>query len=128
MLSLRDGIEHFCGMTSANIVFLGVKSRVLAFSKDTGIIVWSTELPSGMGIGFVTVLSDGAHVFAHTHGKLHCLDMGSGRVLWSNELPGCGYGIASLCLANGVTAPNLAAVQQIFAEQQSHTAALPAAT
>lgn len=90
---------------------------MLALSKLNGQIHWSAELPSGMGTGFVTVLSDGSHVFAHTHGQLHCLDFATGRVLWSNQLAGCGYGIASLGLANGAFAPDPAMMQTILAAQ-----------
>ena len=80
-----------------------------------------------MGTGFVTVLSDGCNVFAHTHGKLHCLDFATGRVLWTNELSGYGYGIASLCIPGGATAPDAAAVRQIFAEQEQASAGSGAA-
>jgi hypothetical protein len=109
-------------MNSEHLIFLGVKSRVLAIAKRNGQIIWSTGLPGGMGMGFVTLLSDGEYIFAHTHGLIHCLEMASGRLLWSNELTGCGYGIASLCLSNGATSPDAAAVQQIIAAQQQAAA------
>ena len=54
----------------------------------------------------VTVLADGQRIFAHTQGTLHCLDLANGQLLWSNELPGYGYGLASLCLPGGPTAPD----------------------
>ncbi len=106
-------------MNHNDVLLLAVKSQVMAVSKTDGHTIWSTELPSGMGQGFVTVLSDDKHVFAHTHGQLHCLDLADGRILWTNELPGCGYGLASLCLPGGPTAPNTAAIQQLFNEQQA---------
>ena len=106
-------------MNANDLIFIGVKSRVLAVSKLDGITLWSAELPCGIGQSlFVTVLFDGSHVFAHTHGQLHCLEWTSGRVLWTNELPGCGYGIASLCVAGGAFAPDPATAQQIFSAQQ----------
>jgi len=108
-------------MKPTDVIFVGVKNRVLAISKLDGVTLWSAELPSGLGQGFVTILSDGSHVFAHTHGQLHCLEWTSGRVLWTNELPGCGYGIASLCVA-GAFAPDPAVVQQILAARQQAAA------
>ena len=108
-----------------DVLFLAVKHRVIAINKHDGQILWSAELPGGLGTGFVTVLSDGKCVFAHTHGTLHCLDISSGRILWTNGLAGCGYGIASLCFADGSAAPNPGAVQTIIAQQQQHTGAAP---
>src|SRR4051794_17934678 len=99
-------------MKPDDLLFLGVKSRVLAISRRDGVTVWSAQLPCGIGQAmFVTLLFDGSHLFAHTHGQLHCLDWASGRVLWTNDLPGCGYGIASLCVAGGVFAPDAATAQ-----------------
>ena len=115
-------------MNRNEVILVAVKNRVLAVSKPDGRTLWSSDLPSGMGQAFVTVLSDDRHVFAHTHGKLHCLDLASGRVLWTNELPGCGYGLASLCLPGGTTAPDTAAAQHLFASQQAAASATAAST
>lgn len=112
-------------MNHNDILLLGVKSQVIAVSKLDGQTLWSTDLPSGMGLGaeFVTVLSDQKHAFAHTHGKLHCLDLADGRILWTNELPGCGYGLSGLSFPGGLSAPDTTAAQQQFASQQAAAAA-----
>ena len=82
-------------MNSDNILLLGLKQTVTAISKYDGRTLWTTELPTAFsGDNFVTVLSDGEYVFAHTEGKLHCLDLANGQVQWSNDLKGYGYGIA----------------------------------
>ena len=109
-------------MNSLDIILIGVKNRVMALSKRDGHVLWSTALPAGMG-NFVTVLADGQRIYAHTHGQLHCLDFATGRLLWSNELAGCGYGFASLALPNGAVAPDPAVVAALTAEQQAATAA-----
>lgn len=113
-------------MNSQDIILIGVKSRVMALSKTDGHIHWSTALPAGMG-NFVTVLADGQRIYAHTHGQLHCLDLATGRVLWTNELAGCGYGFASLALPDGAAAPDSAlAAARLAAEQQQAGAAAAA--
>ena len=77
--------------------FVGVQGHALAFKKETGEMLWQTKLGGGFGDSFVSLASDGTFVFAHTRGKLFCLDATSGQILWNNDLPGLGYGIASLC-------------------------------
>src|SRR3954447_22336721 len=98
-------------MDTNDILILGLKKRVAAISKVDGREVWSTELSGSMGNGFVTALCDGANVFAYTGGHLHCLDLFSGQILWHSDLPGYGYGMATLALADGRSAPDAAAVR-----------------
>ncbi len=111
-------------MNPDDIILLGLKQSVTAISKRDGSTLWKTELPGSLsGDDFVTLLADGQTVFAHTEGKLHCLDLESGRILWSNGLPGYGYGLATLCFPNGATAPAISAAQtQIEAEQRRSSA------
>lgn len=101
------------------ILLVAVKSRVIALNRLTGGIRWSTQLPGSLGDSFVTLIADGQRVFAHTHGQLHCLDCSSGRILWSNELPGCGYGLASLAFPNGLSAPNPALAGTLIVAKES---------
>ena len=82
-------------MDPKDILLVGVKGSVIAFRRDTGAQFWSTRLKSGE---FVTITADDLLVYAHTGGELFCLDLQTGTVLWKNELPGLGYGIASLAL------------------------------
>jgi outer membrane protein assembly factor BamB len=111
-----------------DLIFLGLKSRVSALSKSDGHILWSTELPSGLGHGFVTVNCDGRRVYACTNGQLHCLDIFSGRILWTNELKGYGYGIASICIPGFPTAPDPALYARFDADRQSADAATNSST
>jgi outer membrane protein assembly factor BamB len=108
-------------MTSDNILLLGLKQSVTAISKVDGQMLWKTELSGGINNSFVTVLSDGQHVFAHSGGSLYCLDMADGQILWSNGLSGYGYGIASLCFPKGSAAPDSAAVERIALDRRSST-------
>jgi outer membrane protein assembly factor BamB len=106
---------------SDEVILVGVKSSVLAVSRLNGQIIWAAALAGGIGDGFVTVVSDGVHVIAHTHGIVHCLDFATGQILWTNELAGYGYGIASLCLPGSATAPDAGAVKRILAAREEGT-------
>ncbi len=106
-------------MNSDEILLLGLKQSVTAISKHDGQTLWKTELPGSLsGDDFVTVLADDRFVFAHTEGKLHCLDLANGQVLWSNKLPGYGYGMASLCFPGGAAAPDVAGVWEKLRERR----------
>jgi outer membrane protein assembly factor BamB len=111
-------------MNSDNILLLGLNASVTAITKHDGQTLWKTELPTTLsGDDFVTVLSDGLLVFAHTEGKLHCLDLANGQILWSNDLKGYGYGLANLGFPGGSSAPDVAAIktQVLKRRQQSST-------
>ena len=83
--------------TTPNIVLLGTKNSVVAFERKDGRMTWTTRLPSG-GIGgeFVSLHADGIQVFAYAGGQLSCLELTTGRILWTNPLKGLGYGMATL--------------------------------
>ena len=111
-------------MNANDILLLGVKHSVTAVSRSDGQIIWRTSLPSGaMGDGFVTLLADRSQVFAYSGGQLHCLDLLSGRLLWSNKLTGYGFGLASLCLPGGASAPDAATLHARQAAERNNAAA-----
>jgi outer membrane protein assembly factor BamB len=116
-------------MKPNDIVLLALKNKVTALTKADGRHLWATELPrSGLCAsgGFVTLISDDTRVFAYCAGSVHCLDLGSGLVLWSNELPGYGYGLASLCLPGQQSAPDIATIRQHMAQTEAATSAVAA--
>ena len=106
-------------MKTDDFLLLGLKNCVTAISRSTGKTIWCTNLPGGMGYDFVTLLNDGERVYAHSKGKLHALDLTDGRLLWSNDLPGYGYGMASLALPGGLSAPDAQAVALLHQQQAS---------
>ena len=109
-------------MNSDDILLVGLKQSVVAVSKHDGSTLWKTELPgSFIGDNFVTLFCEGRRVYAHTQGQLHCLDLLNGEILWSNGLSGCGYGIASICSAGGMFAPDSAAAKSHLAAQRRST-------
>ena len=111
-------------MKKSDIILLGLKNQVTAISTETGQALWVTNLPgSGLGQNFVTLLSTGTQVFAHSKGLLSALDLQTGHILWTNSLPGLGYGLASLAIPGGASAPDVQAIMQILSQQQSSAAA-----
>ena len=112
-------------MNPDDVVLVAVKSRVMAIHSNTGEALWSTQLPGTLGDPFVTLLSDGHRVFAHTRGCLHCIDYASGSVLWSNDLPGCGYGFASLALPRGASAPDAVLLRAVVAARSASSDVAP---
>src|SRR3954470_10840279 len=84
-----------------HILYVGVRGYVTAVDKKSGETLWHTKLKTSFAVsgeGFVTLLVEDGRVFAHTYGRLFCLETESGDILWENELQGLGYGIASLAV------------------------------
>jgi outer membrane protein assembly factor BamB len=108
-------------MNPDDIILLGLRYSVTALSRLDGTMLWKTDLPTTLsGDDFVTLISDGQRVFAHTEGKVNCLDLATGQLLWSNPLKGYGYGLASLALPNGATSPGTTVRQaQVLKQHQS---------
>ncbi|MBI5802184.1 MAG: PQQ-binding-like beta-propeller repeat protein [Verrucomicrobia bacterium] len=109
-------------------VFAGISNQVVAIDKTTGQTVWQTKLEGnfgenlgekivgGFGQPFVTLATDGQFVFAHTSGKIYCLEAETGKPLWKNDLPGLGFGTATLCALS--MTPDAAAVAAHIAEKR----------
>jgi len=108
-------------MNPADLLLLATKNHVVALHKDTGEVLWKTKLNGGSGWGgeFVTLLADEQLVFAHARGTVSCLELATGKILWTNELKGLGYGLASLALPGGASAPNSATMQALAAQQDA---------
>lgn len=99
-------------MDTSDTLFVGVKGHVVAFNKHDGTQLWKTQLRGGFTVAgdrFVTVLAESETVYAHTYGELFCLDARTGEQLWSNELAGLGYDVATLAVV-GLSSPSLAAL------------------
>jgi outer membrane protein assembly factor BamB len=109
-------------MNPSQMLIVGAKNSVSAFNRMSGSLLWTTQLKGGMvGGEFVTLHVDGLQVFAHARGELFCLELSTGRILWSNPLKGLGYGIATL--ATPGSTPSITAAQaQVIAAQQAAAA------
>ena len=101
-------------MSTSDTLFIGVKGHVIAFSKRDGKQLWKTPLKGGFqpyDASFVTVLAESERLYVHALGNLFCLDAGTGKILWSNNLKGLGYDIATLAVV-GVSAPSIAPLRE----------------
>lgn len=101
------------------LVIVALNTSVAALLRSDGRLLWQTDLPSLMGDRFVTLTCDGACVYAYAKGKVHCLSLNQGKILWTNELKGFGYGIASLCLPGFPSTPDPATYAKVKADEQS---------
>jgi len=106
-------------MKAPEIVLIGVKHSVSAVSRANGHVLWTTQLAGGLGSDFVAVACDGKRVFAHSSGQLFCMELSSGRMLWTNELRGYGYGLTTICVPGMASSPDLAAVRAIQAQREA---------
>ena len=109
-------------MNTEDILFVGVNGYVAALSKGDGTELWRTKLrEDGLVLGghrFVTVMAEGERVYAHTYGRLFCLDALTGEQLWENELSGLGYDFAMLAVT-GASSPPLPAIVERRSEAAS---------
>lgn len=112
-------------MNIKDMILLRLKHKVTAISEASGQEIWRTALP-GEGIGgsgnFITLVCDDSRVFAYSSGHLHCLELSSGRLLWTNQLPKYGFGLASLCLPGCCPSPDAAVIQQLMSQQEAAAA------
>ncbi len=97
-------------------VYIGFAKQVVALDKATGTILWQWKIPNGKV--YPAILVDGARLFVSAMGYTYCLDANTGRLLWENELPGMGTGVACIATANSNTNPSRAAHEVTSREQQ----------
>jgi outer membrane protein assembly factor BamB len=75
------------------LVFVGIKSSVVALDDRTGTEVWRAKLS---GSDYVTVMWDGESLIAANNGEVFRLDPASGATLWRNEMKGFRRGLVTL--------------------------------
>ena len=80
-------------MSTAHLVFIGIKGTVLALNRATGQQMWATRLK---GSDFVNVVLQDEAVLASCCGEIFCLDPLTGIMMWHNPLKGFGTGLATI--------------------------------
>lgn len=82
-------------------LYIGSNGNVAAISPEDGREIWRTSVSASLLTSHqdVCVLEHEGRVFAGTHGRIVALDGGTGRILWSNDLPGMGYNDVTLSIA-----------------------------
>ena len=110
-------------MPEAVVVYVG--GYVHALNPMTGDTVWSTKLPKAYKSSIGGAIIDGDVVLAGVGGRVYCLDITDGRLLWQNDMPGMGLGMVSV--ATPVTSSESAQGAQQIANAQAASAAAAAA-
>lgn len=112
-----------------SLVYIGVKSTIVALDRKTGGEVWRTDLPAKYrsSASFVNVFRDEEGLFASCAGEVFSLDPRSGELLWRNELKKLGTGLVAIAsdLGTGAQAGALAQAQH---QAQAAAATTTAAT
>ena len=95
-------------MTTAQLIYIGIKGSVVALNRATGQQIWATHLK---GWDFVNVVLQNGAVLATCSGEIFCLDALTGIRMWHNPLKGFGLGLATIAaegIASDANAPVLA--------------------
>ena len=103
-------------MANPDLVFLGIRSSVMALDKKTGTRAWETKLK---GSSFVTLLVDGNRIFAGAQGEIFCLEAATGKTLWHDGLSGYGFGLLSIASQNGGSDSALLASEFVRQQQEA---------
>jgi outer membrane protein assembly factor BamB len=98
-------------MSLADYVYVGFAKNVVALDRATGSLKWQWKIPKGRA--YPALLVDGEQLFVSAMGYTYCLNAYTGRLVWENNLPGLGTGVACIATANGHTSPSSAAADAI---------------
>jgi len=105
-----------------SLIYVGIKSSVVAFDRKTGEQVWRTQLPARYksSASLVNVVRDAEGLFASCAGEIFSLDPRTGAILWGDPLKGLGTWLATIATDLGGES-NAAA--SAFMQQAAQTAA-----
>lgn len=91
----------------SGLVYVGIKTSVLALDRKTGEPVWSVKLPvkyPGSTVsGLANVWCDADALFASCAGEIFCLEPKTGTIVWHNLLKKMGTGFVSIATEGGST-------------------------
>lgn len=87
----------------SSLLFVGIKHHVIAMDRATGAEVWRTQLPAKYRSSamLVSVLYDGAGLFASMAGEVFALDPKTGALLWHEAFKGLGTGFVTFASEQG---------------------------
>ena len=90
---------------TTGLVYIGIKTSVLALDRKTGEVRWTVKLPvkfaGGSVGGLANVFCDGDALFASSCGEIFCLDPKTGGIVWQNQLKKMGTGFVSIASEAG---------------------------
>lgn len=80
-------------------LYVGANGKIAVIDAGTGKTIKEITLNKTLlksGNGFVNMIKKDGFIYAHTYGRLHCVEITSGKIIWSNELKGMGYDPATM--------------------------------
>jgi len=110
-----------------NVVFTGFNKHVIALDQNTGEILCDWAAPKG-SVYVSLLLTDDQHLIVSVTGYTYCLDPGTGRQRWFNELPGYGVGVASIVSSGKQSSENVLMAAAADADSAASTGATAGAT
>jgi len=89
-----------------SMLFVGIKSYVIAMDRASGAEVWRTQLPAKYrnSAMLVTVLFDGEGLYASIAGEVFALNPKTGELLWHEPFKGLGTGFVTMTSELGIDA------------------------
>jgi len=110
----------------ASLVYVGIKTHVLALDRNSGAEIWRTQLPAKYRTSgsLVNVVRDAEGLFATSAGEIFALDPSDGSLLWHEPLKGLGSGLTTIATDLGGSTP-LAVLAE--SQRQAEAAAATAA-
>lgn len=89
-----------------SLLFVGIKSFVIAVDRASGAEVWRTQLPAKYRSSamLLSVLYDGDGLFASVAGEVFALNPKTGELLWHEPFKGLGTGFVTMSSELGVNA------------------------
>ncbi len=104
------------------MVYVGIKTFVLALDRKDGAELWRTQLPAKFksSASLVSVVRDAEGLFATCAGEIFALDPRDGTLLWHEPLKGLGSGFTTV-------ATDLGGTSSVSVQAASHAAAQAAA-
>lgn len=80
-------------------LYVGAKGKIVVIDAGTGKTIKEITLNQSWlksGNGFVNMIKNGDFIYAHTYGRLYCIEINSSKIIWSNELKGAGYDLTTI--------------------------------
>ena len=110
-----------------SLLFIGIKSFVVALDRASGTEVWRTQLPAKYrnSAMLLSVLYDGEGLFASFAGEVFALNPKTGELLWHEPFKGLGTGFVTMAseLGAGATGAGDAAAAAMLMVQRAAGAA-----
>ena len=110
-----------------SLLFVGIKSFVVALDRASGAEIWRTQLPAKYRSSamLLSVLYDGESLFASVAGEVFALNPKNGELLWHEPFKGLGTGFVTMAseLGAGTASAGEAAAAAILMAQRAAGAA-----